>query len=244
MSSRIIRPQHAKQYALGYFQNFKENAYEASLEFYYKDMENQVLFKEGSQLLAYDAIERELTFGRGWSYGAELLLKRNYGRLSGWLSYTLSRTDQRFPALNSGEVFPFKYDRRHNISIALSYEMSRRWTLSGDFVYRTGSAYTLPNGRLFASQGGELYKSVYFDYDKVNGYRLGAHHRLDVAATYHLNSGRLFKSADLVLSVYNVYNRLNPYFVFINVDTFTGLPESQQITLLPVVPSISYNFKF
>ncbi len=244
LSSRTIKPQHARQYALGYFRNFKQNEYEGSLEVYYKEMENQVLFREGTQLLAYAAIENQLTFGRGWSYGAELLARKNYGRLSGWLSYTLSWTNQRFPSLNSGRAFPFKYDRRHNLALALTYDLSRRLSLSGNVVYRTGSAYTLPAGRMYASLGGELYKGIYFDYDRVNGYRLGAHHRLDLAATYHFRPGKLFKESRLVLSLYNAYSRLNPYFVYVAIDTVTGLPESRQITLLPIVPSLSYHFKF
>ncbi len=244
LSSRIIKPQHAQQVALGYFRNFKDNEYEGSLELYYKEMENQVLFREGTQLLAYEAIENEVTFGRGWSYGAELFVKRNYGRLSGWLSYTLSWTKQRFGALNNGETFPFKYDRRHNLALVLIYDLTRRWSLAGNFVYRTGSAYTLPAGRMFASLGGELYKGIYFDYNRVNDHRLGAHHRMDLSATYHFRPSRLFKESKLVLSVYNVYSRLNPYFVFIAIDTVSGLPESRQVTLLPIIPSVSFNFKF
>ena len=244
LSSNIVKPQKAKQYALGYFRNFRDDMYEASLELYYKDMRNQVLFQEGAELLAYQAIEKVLTFGRGWSYGAELFLRRKAGRLSGWVSYTLSRTDQRFSALNNGGKFPFKYDRRHNLAVALTWDLSSKWSVSGNFVYRSGGAYTLPAGRLFASLGGELYKGVYFDYGNYNGYRMGAHHRLDLSATRRFSGGRWFKESELVLGVYNVYNRLNPYFVFINLDTVSGLPESQQISLLPAIPSISYNFKF
>ena len=244
LSNKTVKPQQAKQYALGYFRNFIDDTYEASLELYYKDMRNQVLFQEGAELLAYEAIEKVLTFGRGWSYGAELFVRRKVGRLNGWVSYTLSRTDQRFTGLNNGEKFPFKYDRRHNLAIALTWDASSRWSISGNFVYRSGGAYTLPAGRLFASLGGELYKGVYFDYGNYNGYRMGAHHRLDLSATRRFSGGRWFKESEFVLGVYNVYNRLNPYFVFINLDTVSGLPESQQISLLPAIPSISYNFKF
>ncbi len=244
LSGQVIKPQHAQQYALGYFQNFRENVYEASVEFYYKEMDNQVLFQEGTELLAYEAIENELTFGRGWSYGAELLIKRKYGRLTGWVSYTLSRTDQRFPELNQGRKFPFKYDRRHNLALVGTYDLNHRWTLSGNFVYRTGSAYTLAEGRLFASQGGELYKGVYFDYEGINGYRLGAHHRMDISATYHFNPRDSEKTHNLVLSAYNVYSRQNPYFVHVSIDTASGIPELRQVSLLPIVPSVAYQFKF
>ncbi|MCH8960273.1 MAG: TonB-dependent receptor [Bacteroidetes bacterium] len=243
-SSRITKPQYARQVALGYFRNFKDNQYEGSVELYYKEMENQVRFQEGTKLLAYDEIEQVLTFGRGWSYGAEVFLKRNYGRLAGWLSYTLAWTNQRFAALNNGEKFPFKYDRRHNLALVLTYDMNPRWSLSGNFVFRSGSAYTLPVGRLYASQGGALYNGLFFDYESVNNYRLAVHHRIDVAATYHLKPNRYFKESNLVFSVYNVYSRLNPYFVFLDLDTATGEPVATQVTLLPIVPSVTFNFKF
>lgn len=243
LSSQTIKPQRSQQVSLGYYMNMHNNEYEGSLEGYYKDMRNQVLFREGTQLLAYEAIEDHVTFGRGWSYGAELLVRRNTGRLTGWISYTLSWTEQRFSELNNGNSFPFKYDRRHNVALAASFELSDRWVLSGNFVYRTGSTYTLPTGRLFAAQGGQLYQGVYFDYERVNNYRLGPHHRLDVSASYKLKP-KFFKEAHLVFGAYNVYSHLNPYFVYIANDTPSGLPESRQITLLPIVPSVSFEFQF
>jgi hypothetical protein len=243
LSSQRVKPQRAVQYALGYFQNLKDNAYEASAEVYYKDMTNQVHFKEGTELLAYSAIENQLTFGHGWSYGAELFVRKKAGRLAGWVSYTWSKTEQRFAELNRGRVFPFKYDRRHNLSVAGTLDLNDRWSLGGSFVFRTGSAYTLPAGRLFSAEGSELFKGIYFDYDRINNYRLGAHHRMDVSATYHLRPKR-FKESSLVISVYNAYNHLNPYFVFLTVDTLSGLPETRQVTLLPIVPSLTYSFKF
>lgn len=244
LSSKRIKPQFAQQVAIGLFRNFKDNEFETSLEVYYKDMDNQVLFREGTELLAYADIENTLTFGHGWSYGAEMLVKRNYGRLSGWVSYTLSRTDQRFPELNQGRTFPFKYDRRHNLAVAATFDLNGRWVLSGNFVFRTGSAYTLPAGRVFASQGGQLYQGVYFDYDRVNSYRLKAHHRLDLSAEYKFKRMRWVRESSLVFGAYNVYSHLNPYFVYVAYDTKSGLPESRQVTLLPIVPSVSFQFKF
>jgi hypothetical protein len=156
----------------------------------------------------------------------------------------LSRTDQRFAELNLGRTFPFKYDRRHNLSVAASYNINDRWVLSGDFVFRTGSAYTLPAGRVFASQGGQLYQGIYFDYDRVNSYRLGAHHRLDLSAEYKFRGQRWVKESSLVFGAYNIYSHLNPYFVYVAYDTKTPYPEARQITLLPIVPSVSFQFKF
>ena len=243
-SSRITKPQYARQVGLGYFRNFKDNRYEGSVELYYKEMDNQVRFQQGTQLLAYDEIEQVLTFGRGWSYGAEVFFKRNYGRLAGWFSYTLAWANQRFSALNNGRKFPFKYDRRHNLAVVMTYDLSPRWSLSGNFVYRSGSAYTLPVGRLYVSQGGDLFNGLFFDYESVNNYRLRAHHRIDVAARYQLKPNRFFKESHLVFSVYNIYSRLNPYFVFLDLDTKSGEPVATQVTLLPIVPSITFNFKF
>lgn len=242
-SSKVTRPQRAWQVALGYFRNFADNAYESSVELYYKDMDHQVLFREGTQLLAYTNIDSVLTYGRGWSYGAEWFVKRKGRRLSGWVAYTLSWTRQRFAALNAGEDFPFKYDRRHNLAVVGTYEASRRWTLGANFVFLSGPAYTLPLGRVYASLAGDLYSGLFYDYDKVNNFRLGAYHRLDVAATYHLKP-RWFEEADLVISLYNIYSRLNPYFVFLDLDNQTGEPVAKQVALLPLVPSVSFNFRF
>lgn len=242
-SSKITKPQVATQYALGYFRNFKEGKYETSLELYYKEMERQVLFREGTQLLAYEDIDDVLTFGRGWSYGAELFIRRQLGRLTGWLSYTLSWTRQKFDALNRGASFPFKYDRRHNLAVVGTYRLNRRWSLSSNFIFQTGPAYTLPVGRLFSNLGGDLYQGLFYDYDRFNNYRLGSYHRLDVAATFKTHP-RWVKEGELVISVYNIYSRLNPYYVFLDLDTTSGEPVGKQVSLLPIVPSVSYNVRF
>ncbi|MBO6573943.1 MAG: TonB-dependent receptor [Rhodothermales bacterium] len=243
-ASRAARPQEATQYAFGYFRNFREGRYEASLEGYYKEMRNQVLFREGTQILAYQDIDRQLTFGRGWSYGAELFVKRRAGKLSGWLSYTLSWTRQRFPALNRGEVFPFRYDRRHNVSAAATYELPGKWSLSGAFVFQSGPAATLPVGRVHVSLGGELYEGLFYDYEQVNNFRMPNYHRLDVSATRTIASPRWFDEGELVIGAYNAYSRLNPYYVYLDLDIKTGEPVAKQVALLPIVPSISYNVRF
>ena len=242
-SSATTKPQFSEQVALGYFRNFGENRYESSVEVYYKRMRNQVLFKQGTQLLEYASIDNELTFGKGWSYGAEFFLKRNFGRYSGWASYTLSWTRQQFAELNFGRTFPFRYDRRHNLAVAAAYDLTRRWRLSADFVFRSGSAFTLPTGRLYATQGGDLYAGLFYDYERLNNFRLRPYHRLDVAATYRIPTRR-FEEAALVLGVYNLYSRLNPYYVFLDVDLNTGRPLGKQVSLLPILPSISFNFRF
>lgn len=245
-SSSIVKPQRSEQIALGYFKNFKNNKWEASLEGYYKTMQNQVAFKEGAQLTETTNIDSSLVFGKGWSYGAEFFLKKDAGRFSGWLSYTLSWTNQKFPDLNRGETFPFKYDRRHNASLVGVYKLSERWTLSAEFVFYTGNAFTLPLGRANVFGGGTLYNGIYYDYSNRNNARLNPYNRLDFAASYKKQRTIFHRKyeSEWVFSAYNIYSRKNPYFVYLQVDPNTSQPKATQVSLLPIIPSISYNFKF
>ncbi len=247
-SSNITKPERSEQYAIGYFRNFKENKFEASIEGYYKTMQNQVAFKEGTQLLEQKYIDSSLVFGKGWSYGVEFFLKKNEGKLTGWISYTWSHTNQQFNALNLGKTFPFKYDRRHVLSVVGVYNLTKKWTLSADFVFSTGSAYTLPSGRINITTGGSLYDGVYYVYDQRNNYRLNAYHRLDIGATHRKNKtlfkGKLPFVSEWVFSIYNVYSHRNPYFVYLTIDPLTQIPQAKQVSLLPIIPSVTYNFKF
>jgi hypothetical protein len=245
-SSKITKPELSEQYALGYFKNFKQNAYETSVEVYYKTMYNQVAFKEGTQLLEQSNIDDQLVFGKGWSYGAEFFIKKNTGKFTGWIAYTISRTDQQFKDLNYGEVFPFKYDKRHVLSVVGVYELGKKWTFSADFVFSTGGTFTLPAGRVGIESGGSLYDGVYYVYDKRNNYRMNPYHRLDIAATYKKHKTLFKKPFDVewVFSIYNVYSHRNPYFVYLTVDPVTNEPQAKQVSLLPIIPSITYNFKF
>lgn len=245
-SSALVKPQTSTQYALGVFKNFQDNDIEASIEGYYKDMKNQVLFKEGTQVILATDLEKVLTFGNGTSYGLEFFVKKNFGKLTGWTSYTLSKTTQTFAALNNGSPFPFTYDRRHNLAIAATYDLTPRWTLSADFVFTTGSAFTLPAGRVPVFQDGSLYDGVYYDYTTRNNARLRNYHRLDVSASYKKERkmfGRKYES-EWVFGAYNLYSRLNPYFVYLATDPITKVPEARQVSLLPIIPSVAFNFKF
>lgn len=245
-STELTRPQLSTQYSLGYFRNFRDNEYESSLEVYYKDMKNQVLFKEGNQLIETLDVDPLLTYGKGWSYGAELFLRKNRGRLTGWLSYTLSWTNQQFEELNFGKTFPFRYDRRHNLSVVGTYELGKRWSLSATFVFSSGNVYTVPVGRIGVFYGGSLFEGNYFVYEERNNVRMNPYHRLDLAAS-HKRAWKLFGKdlvSEWVFSLYNTYSRLNPYFVYFEVEPRTGEPKAKQVSLLPVIPSITYNFKF
>ncbi|MDA0193712.1 MAG: TonB-dependent receptor [Bacteroidetes bacterium] len=245
-STNRTKPQWSEQIALGYFRNFDENKYEASIEIYHKTMKKQVLFPEGNQLIENLDVDTALVYGKGWSNGLEFFLKKNAGRLTGWISYTLSKTEQKFNDLNFGKKFPFQYDRRHLFSAVAVYEVNDRWTLSSVFRYSTGQVKTLPVGRLNVNYGGSLYEGNYYIYGGRNNNRLNSYHRLDFSAIYKRRR-RIFGKyydAELVIGVYNVYNRKNPYFVYFKIDPVTDIAKARQVSLLPIIPSISYNVKF
>ena len=245
-SSNKTKPQSSTQYALGYFRNFKDNAIETSVEFYYKDMDNQVLFGEGKQLKLNVDPDSLIVYGKGKSYGVEFFVKKNTGQLTGWVSYTLSKTTQNFKDLNFGKEFPFKYDRRHVLSVTASYQLTKRWIVSSVFVYSTGVAYTVPSGRISTLNSGTIFEGNYYVYEGRNNYRLGSYHRLDLSAA-HKKTAKIFKKRferEWIFGLYNTYSRLNPYFVYFEIDALTTKPTAKQVSLLPIIPAVSFNFKF
>ncbi|HEY6063749.1 MAG TPA: TonB-dependent receptor [Chitinophagaceae bacterium] len=245
-SSVTIKPQKSSQAAIGLFKNFHDNSIEASAEIYYKTMDNQVLFKEGSQIIVSTNLDSILTFGSGKSFGLELFVKKNFGRLTGWLSYTLSKTTQLFPQLNRGVEFPASFDRRHNFSLVGSYEFNKHWIFSADFVFYTGRAFTLPTGRVTVPINGSLYDASYYDFTSRNNARLSNYHRLDVSFS-NKKSVKFWRKKyerEWVFGAYNIYSHLNPYFVYLTTNPYTKQPEARQVSLLPIVPSVSFNFKF
>ncbi len=245
-SNNLIKPQNSNQVALGLFKNFKDNSIEASVEAYYKTMDNQVLFREGTQIVASSNLDSTLAFGKGKSYGIELFIKKNFGRFTGWASYTLSKTTQQFAELNRGLAFPASFDRRHNFSLVGTYELSKHWTVSADFVYYTGRALTLPAGRISVPVNGSLYDGNYYDFTSRNNVRLRSFHRLDVSFSNkrQVNFWGKKYEREWVFGAYNIYSRLNPYFVYLTTNPDTRQPEARQVSLLPIIPSVSFNFKF
>ena len=242
-STYKVKPQISWLYALGLFKNFKDNMYETSVELYYKQMQNQIEYKEGYTPNSLDDTENSFAFGKGWSYGAEFFINKTKGRLTGWIGYTLSWTWRKFPTLNFGEKYPAKYDRRNDMSVVAIYELNKKWKLSASFVFGTGNSATLP--QRFYIVGGILTQ----EYSRINEYRLPSYHRLDFAAilTPKKNIKRKWKS-EWVFSVYNTYNRKNPYFVYFDQSgsPFNGTLQIQakQVSLFPVIPSITWNVKF
>ncbi len=241
-STYTVKPQVAWQYSAGYFRNFLDDKIETSVEVYYKRMENQVQYKDGYVPNTIEDPELSYVFGTGTAYGAEFFINKTQGKFTGWLGYTLSWTYQKFPALNGGESFPAKYDRRHDISLVGSYTFNKKWTVSGVFVYGSGNAITLPTAYYVVENQIIQY------YSKVNAYRIPAYHRLDLSATYTPQHKKPRKwQGSWAFSIYNVYNRANPYFLYIDTEGSVdkGVKvKVYQVSILPIVPSITYNFKF
>ena len=242
-STYKVKPQISWLYAAGLFKNFKENTYETSVELYYKSMRNQIEYQEGYTPNTLEDTENFFTFGKGWSYGSEFFINKTKGRLTGWIGYTLSYTWRKFPQLNFSEKYPAKYDRRNDLSVVALYELDKRWKLSATFVYGSGNATTLP--QRFYLVNGVLTQ----EYSHINEYRLPAYHRLDLAAIYSpkKNETRKWKS-EWVFSIYNVYSRKNPYFIYFdqNGSAYDGTLKVQgkQVSLFPIIPAITWNFKF
>lgn len=237
-SSNNIKPQIADQVSLGYFRNFANNLYEFSVESYYKDMRNQIDFRDNAEFDRNDDVETELLYGKGRAYGVEFLLKKNSGRLTGWIGYTLSKSEKKIDGINNDDWYDARQDRTHDISIVGMYDLNKKWSVSAAWVYYTGNAVTYPSGK-YSIDGKEV---VY--YNERNGYRAPAYHRLDLGATCVLKKTDKFYS-ELSFSLYNAYGRENAYMIdFRTNDDDPSKSTAYQYSLFRFVPSISWNFKF
>ena len=241
-SSDLVKPQKGIQYALGFFKNFDNGMFESSIEVYYKDLKNQIDYRE-SYVDNARQVEEEFVFGEGRSYGMELFLKKIKGKLNGWIGYTLSRTERWFDEIENGRVFPTTYDRTHDLSIVLNYAASKKWDFGASFVYGTGRAFTPIESVFFIEQRPNT------NYGPRNSERLEDYHRLDLSATYtpKPDSQKAFKSS-WTFSLYNAYNRKNPFFLYTSSDTNFGAGSTSlnayKVTLFPTIPSITWNFKW
>jgi outer membrane cobalamin receptor len=237
-SSNNVKPEIADQISVGYFRSFKENQYEFSVESYYKDLQNQIDYKNGAELFSNDNVESQLLFGRGRAYGIEFLLRKKTGKLTGWLGYTLSRTERKIDGINNGTYYPARQDRTHDISLVGIYELSKKWTISGTWVYQTGNAVTFPSGKYTVND------KVIFYYTERNGYRMPAYHRLDFGATYLRKKTAKFESS-WTFSLYNAYGRENAYSItFRESESDPNKTEAVRLALFKWIPSVAYNFKF
>jgi hypothetical protein len=246
-SSYYLKPQIADQVAIGYFRNFKDNMFEGSLEAYYKNMKNVTDFADNAVIFFNEDLSTEYRQGKSWSYGAEFMLNKKEGKLTGMLSYTLSKTTREVPGVNLDQPFKANYDRRNVVNVNAVYEFSDRWSFGANFTYSTGRPITLPAGK---------YEYDGYNPDVIterNGYLLPAFHRLDLSATFvpRKNNSRRWQG-QWVFSVYNAYNRQNPFTIYTrtkqdddgNVIGDGSVKEARMVYLFPILPSITYNFKF
>lgn len=237
MSSPIIKPELADQYAIGYYQNFRDNSIECSVEVYYKNMFNQIDYKNGANTQANELVEGELLFGKGRAYGVELFAKKKYGKITGWVSYTLSRSERQVNGINDGSWYPVKQDRTHDVAVVVMYDY-KKWSFAATWVYNTGAAVTFPSGK-YVVDG-----QVQFYYTERNGYRMPAYHRLDLGATWERKKTEKFESS-WNFSVYNAYGRENAYVITFQQDpNDASKTQALQTSLFKMVPSVSYNFRF
>lgn len=261
-ATRRIEPMKSHQYAVGAFYNLN-NMLDLSLEGYYKTMSNLIEYKDGASFMGSSSgWEEKVVSGKGWSYGVEFLAQRSFGNTTGWLGYTWSKTERQFDRpgeeLNYGHVFPAKYDRRHDISLIVTHKFSEKIDLSGTWVFATGNTATLGMHEYKAAdipQQNSSYSGEYYQYDLThissrNNYRFNNYHRADIGVNFHKKKKRGIRTWNI--SVYNLYNQKNPFMVYSssddNYNTNTGAYESKrvfkQVTLFPIIPSVSYSFKF
>ncbi len=254
-ATKLVKPQISHQWAVGGFYKLPKG-FDVSVELFYKTMDNLIEYKEGASFSGISAgWESKIETGRGWAYGMEMLLEKNIGKTTGWLGYTLSKSDRKFENLNFGKVFPAKYDRRHDISLALTHKFSDRIDVGATWVFGTGNATTLAlqkysPGYYINSMGGN---SEIEYYGTRNNYRQPSYHRLDIGVNFHKQKKHGIRTWSV--GVYNAYSRQNPFYLNWGYDTKGGYNEEgwyyedseralKQVSLFPLIPSVSYNFKF
>lgn len=246
-STQYLKPQIADQVAIGYFRNLNDNQVEFSAEAYYKNIENITDFADNAQLFFNEDLPTEFRQGDSRSYGLELMAEKKEGGLTGFVSYTWSKTEREVPQVNLGNTFYANYDRRNVLNVVATYELNDKWSFGGSFTYSTGRPITLPAGRY-------EYSGYQVDYiTERNGYRLPDFHRLDLSATLvpRKNLKRKWKSS-WVFSIYNVYSRSNAFTIYTrvvqdddgNIIGDGDQKEARQISLFPILPSVTYNIKF
>lgn len=244
-SDQFLKPEISDQVAFGYLQNF-DDKYSLEVETFYKKIKNKADYIDGAELVANDAIERVLLNGKARSYGLELMAKKHTGKLTGWLSYTLSRAEQKTPGrnagepgINKGEWYRANYDKLHNLSVTAAYQLNKKWAFGGTFTYQTGKAATFPNGK-YQYQGVSIA-----NYGLRNENSLAAYHHLDLSATYIPNPDkRKGWQSEWVFSFYNIYNRKNAAAYTFGQNATSGQSEARRASIFGIIPSVTYNFKF
>ncbi|UUW11391.1 TonB-dependent receptor [Flavobacterium plurextorum] len=245
-SDNYIKPQLADQVALGYFRNFNNGVYSLEVETYYKKIKNRLDYIDGADLIANDAIEQVILNGQMRAYGLEIMLKKNEGKFNGWISYTLSKSEQQTPGrtpeeigINNGKWYSSAYDKTHNLAVTSAYNLNDKWSFGANFILQSGQPVTYPNGQY------EYLGITVPSYGLRNKDRLPAYHHLDISATLtpRKNKDRNWK-AEWVFSIYNLYNRQNATSINFRQNLDTGVNEAVQLSIFGMVPAVSYNFKF
>ena len=245
-SDNFIKPQIADQVALGYFKNFNDGMYSLEVETYYKKIKNRIDYIDGAELIANKALEQVILNGQMRAYGLEILLKKNEGKLNGWISYTLSRSEQQTPGrtpletgINNGQWYNSVYDKLHNLAVTSSYTLNDKWSFGANFALQSGQPVTYPEGQY------EYLGITVPSYGLRNENRLPAYHHLDIAATLtpRKNNNRNYKT-EWVFSIYNLYNRRNAASINFRQNIDTGNNEAVRTSIFGIVPAVSYNFKF
>jgi hypothetical protein len=240
-SNKYIKPLIVNQVAAGYFRNFHSNTYETSLEFYYKDMQNVLDYKDGAELFLNEDLETELLTGTGYAYGMEIMIKKQEGQFTGWASYTLAKSMREIPGINNGNPYPSSYDRTHDFSLVTNYDLNKRISLSASWVFSTGNPVTYPVAK-YNVQGNTL-----FYYSDRNSNRIPDYHRLDLSFNYNFKKNEYRKiKQSLNVSLYNVYARRNAYSIYFrpNEDN-PAIIEATRLSILgTMIPSITYNINF
>ena len=238
-ASQNVKPQLCDQFAAGYFRNFADDMYEASVELYYKNMQDVVDFKDHAQLLLSPDLEQELRFGKGTSSGAEFMLRKNRGRFTGWISYTYSASRRKIDGVNEGKRYRSPFDKPNNISVVASYDLSKKWSFSANWVYASGTPVTYPTGRF-------LIKNNYVPvYSGRNEYRYPDYHRLDLSATLKLSKPVSRFQSELNFALYNAYGRKNAWTImFRQEDERPDVSYAEKLYLFTFVPSVTKIFIF
>lgn len=237
--------QQSQQVALGFAKFFPGLKLDVSLEGYYKHMKGLIEYKEGASFITRSDWQTQVeTGGVGNAYGMEFLVQRKVGKLAGWVGYTLAWSKRQFDNLNGGEVYPYKFDRRHDISVVVTYDITPKIDIGVTWVYGSGNTITMPIEYYRSSTVSNLfyYNDQVTRYSSRNGYRMPAYHRMDLGINFKKETR--WGSRVINISMYNVYSRANPFYLYVDSDWETGKNEVSQISLFPLIPSISYIFKF
>jgi len=244
-STETIEPSKAIQGMLGYETYFSDKKYYFTIEAYYKKMYNLYEYKDEVLFSFGIPLEEQFTKGEGDAYGIEFFLNRQIGKFTGWIGYTLAWTNRTFPELNNGKTFPARYDRRHDISVVANFALNKNWEVGASWVYGTGQAYTMPTGQFYFNDNPNRYNNWgqrKYNYSDRNGIRLPAFHKLDLSFMYHSTFFGL--PSTWHLSLYNAYNRRNPFAWILERDRETERNKVTQITLFPIIPSFGYSVRF